>query len=226
MARILHFSSGPDSWKAFLAKPTHWKTGRSARTLAHCWESADGFPREVSSAFSSSRDPLLQNLIPLIAVPEFKVPLPGGNRASQNDVFVLAKSDAGPVVIMVEGKVDEPFGETLKAWLAGASRGKSTRLAYLQQQLGLRSRPKPSTRYQLLHRAVSAISTGEQFRAVAAVMLVHSFNEQDAGYQDYRAFAEQLGAAGSMGVVERVKSKSAIPLFVGWMRGDCTFLTK
>jgi hypothetical protein len=32
------------------------------------------------------------------------VPLPGGSRASQNDIFVLAKSKAGPAAIMVEGK--------------------------------------------------------------------------------------------------------------------------
>jgi len=34
--------------------------------------------REVASAMSKSQDPLLADLQPVLAVPEFKVPLPGG----------------------------------------------------------------------------------------------------------------------------------------------------
>ena len=48
---------------------------------------------------------LLENLQPLLAIPEFKGPLSGGQTASQNDIFVLAHSASGPVTIMVEGKV-------------------------------------------------------------------------------------------------------------------------
>ena len=108
MSRILAFSSGPQDWQALLADPVkHWKTGFSARTLAHSWEATDGFPPEVSLAFTHCAEPLLAKLTPLIAIPEFKVPLPGGVRASQNDIFVLARSSSGPVSIMVEGKVRE-----------------------------------------------------------------------------------------------------------------------
>src|SRR5439155_18833766 len=110
VARILHFTSGPSDWQAVLAEPTkHWRTRYSARTLAHCWEAAAGCPSEVSAAMAVSSDPRLADLEPLLAVPEFKVPLPGGERASQNDIFVLARSTAGPVSIMVEGKVNETF---------------------------------------------------------------------------------------------------------------------
>ncbi len=111
MLRILAFTTGPKDWKALLADPEgHWKLGYSARTLAHCWEAADDFPSEVSLPFTQSTEPLLENLIPIFAMPEFKVPLPGGVRSSQNDIFVLAYSSSGPVCIMVEGKVDESFG--------------------------------------------------------------------------------------------------------------------
>ena len=65
MPRILSFTSGPAAWQALLADPNkHWRTGYSARTLAHCWEAADGFPPEVSvalknaaRAFGRSADP-------------------------------------------------------------------------------------------------------------------------------------------------------------------------
>src|SRR5204862_7526848 len=100
MPRILSFTKGPDDWKALLADPEkHWRKGYSARTLAHCWEAVKGFPPEVADAFSRTHEPLLTNLTPLLAIPEFKVPLPGGKRASQSDIFVVARSDAGPVAI-------------------------------------------------------------------------------------------------------------------------------
>ena len=119
MPRILAFTSGPRDWQQLLADPIkHWKTGYSARTLAHSWEAADGFPSEVTTAFAQSAEPLLSNITPVLAVPEFKVPLPGGVRASQNDIFVLARSSSGPVAIMVEGKVNESFGPILDEWRA------------------------------------------------------------------------------------------------------------
>lgn len=98
MARILHFTKGPQDWQALLADPEkHWRTGFSARTLAHCWEAADGLPCEIASLFEESGEPLFRGFTPLLAVPEFKVPLPGGDRPSQNDLFLLGRSDAGPV---------------------------------------------------------------------------------------------------------------------------------
>src|SRR6185295_10357912 len=115
------------------------------------------------------------------------VPLPGGSRASQNDIFVLAKSSAGPVSIMVEGKVSESFGPTIAEWQLKAGPGKDERLSFLLEKLGLQSKLEDSTRYQLIHRAVSAVITGEQFRAVAAVLLVHSFSENRAGWPDYES---------------------------------------
>ena len=224
MQRILHFPSGPESWKALLADPEkHWKAGFSARTLAHCWEAAKGFPKEIAKALSATSDPLLVDISPLLAVPEFKVPLPGGQRASQNDIFVLAKSGAGPVSIMVEGKVGESFGPTLAEWEADASPGKKERLAALLEKLGLR-RPDPEVRYQLLHRAASAVITGEQFRAAAAVMLVHSFSKARACWPDYEAFLKHCGVKAEIGVTQRIPTPSAVPLFAAWVEGDRTFL--
>jgi hypothetical protein len=93
VSRILHFTAGPQDWQALLADPQkHWRTGFSARTLAHCWEAARGLPPEVQAVFASSNEPLLADFTPIIAVPEFRVPLPGGDRHSQNDLFLLGRS--------------------------------------------------------------------------------------------------------------------------------------
>lgn len=225
MARILHFTSGAADWQALLAEPTkHWRTGYSARTLAHCWEAADGFPAEVAAAMANSSDPLLVGTEPVLAVPEFKVPLPGGERASQNDIFVLARSTSGPVSIMVEGKVNEPFGPTIEEWRADASSGKKTRLSFLLRSVGLPKEIDGAIRYQLLHRAASAVIEGERYRAVAAVMLVHSFSTKRAGWSDYRAFLNLFGVRGEVGLPQRLPGAQVVPLFAVWVPGNLRFL--
>lgn len=225
MSKILAFTSGPDDWRALLADPgKHWRSGYSARTLAYCWESAGGFPPEIAQALCQSDSPLLADLTPVLLVPEFKVPLPGGGRASQNDIFVLARSVAGPVSIMVEGKVKESFGPTLHGWISKASPGRQERLRFLMRSLGLRSQPQGTIRYQLLHRAASAIITGEQYHAAAAVLVVHSFSKVLAGWPDYQAFARLFGVEAVQGTVQRFGGRSRIPLFGVWVVGDQSFL--
>jgi len=225
MPRILSFTSGPNDWQTLLADPIkHWKTGYSARTLAHCWEAADGFPPEIAQAIRETTEPLLANLMPLLAVPEFKVPLPGGARASQNDLFVLGRSSSGPVSIMVEGKVKEPFGPTLDEWRQEESSGKKERLDFLRHTLSLGAMPAGTTRYQLLHRSASAIITGEQYHAAAAVLLVHSFSEELVGWTDYQGFTRLFGVEAELGSVQRLTSTSTVPLFGLWVVGNCSFL--
>jgi hypothetical protein len=225
MPRILSFTSGPQDWQALLADPVkHWKTGFSARTLAHSWEAADGFPSEVAEAFAHGTDPLLAGITPILAVPEFKVPLPGGVRASQNDIFVLARSSSGPVSIMVEGKVGESFGPTLDEWRSEASPGKKKRLRFLLGSLGLATVPEGTIRYQLLHRAASAIITGEQYRAAAGVLVIHSFSQERTGWTDYQAFTSLFGVEAELGSVQRLGGASKIPLFGVWVVGNPRFL--
>ena len=85
-------------------------------------------------------------------------------------------------------------------------------------------RPVGSVRYQLLHRAASALITGEQYRAAASVLLVHSFSEQNTGWPDYEAFAQLYGVKAEMGTVQLLSSETRIPLFAAWVRGNCAFL--
>lgn len=221
MARVLAFTTGPADWQALLADPAkHWRTGYSARTLAYCWEAADDFPPEVAAVFKKAADPLLGDLTPVLAVPEFKVDLPGGVRASQNDIFVLARSRSGPVSIMVEGKVEESFGPTLGEWRKEASPGKDERLTFLLDKLGLDAAPSDDVRYQLLHRAASAIIEGERFRAVAALLIVHSFSERRAGWSDYQAFLRLFGVQASVAEIQRLPGASPVPLFAACMQAE------
>jgi hypothetical protein len=179
VAAILIPTQSHEDWRRLLARPDrHWKAGFSAMTLARSWEAADGFPPEVCEMFRSSAEPQLRAIEPLLVIPEYQIRLPGGKRASQTDVFVLARTSGGLVTIAVEGKVDEPFGPTLAERQSEQSAGAAVRLTFLLECLGLGDVPG-SVRYQLLHRAASAIIAAQQYFASRAVMLIHSFSATD-----------------------------------------------
>ena len=217
-------SAGPNDWKGLLADPDkHWARGRSARTLAHRWEHSEGFPSEVAAMFSKSDD--LGDIEPLLVFPEWKVPLPGGSRPSQNDIWVLAKTRQGLVSIAIEGKVDEPFDRTLEEWKVDASPGKLGRLKSLMSCLGLDSEPPSDIYYQLLHRTASAVIEAERFGAKAAVMLVHSFSPTNLWFSEYCKFSLLFGIETQIGVLGSTRARNELPLYLGWVNGDKRFLS-
>jgi hypothetical protein len=224
LKRIVVPTQSAEDWKRLLAKPDlHWKTGYSAKTLALSWEAAHPHvPPEIAAALSSAGNPLLSCLDLLLAVPEYQVDLPGGQRPSQTDVLALMGGSAGLVAVAVEGKVDEAFGPTVGQKRAEHSVGVDERLAWLTDRLGLASVPD-GIRYQLLHRTASALIVAEQFHASAAVMLVHSFSPSDRWFDDFAMFAELVGVEASVGGVGRAQTVTGMPLFIGWCRGEQVF---
>ncbi|WP_071547148.1 DUF6946 family protein [Pseudodesulfovibrio hydrargyri] len=211
-------SKGPDDWRQFLADPVkQWKTGYSAKELAYSWEMSKGFPAEIQAVLNTQS--VFQNLEILFAVPEYQVSLPGGSRPSQNDLFVMARNDDELVVIMIEGKAYESFGPTLGEWRANGSEGKLRRLAYLQEVLQLDGVLADEVRYQLLHRTASPLIVAEQFHATSAIMLVHSFSEENEWFNDYSAFLDLYGVQAQMGVLQEAFRGSNVKLYCGWAKG-------
>lgn len=216
-------SVGTASWRERLADPVkHWSIGRSARAMATSWQNASGFPSEVTETLQS--DARFADISPLLIFPEWQVPLPGGQRPSQNDAWCLASCHSGLVSIAVEGNVDETLGPTVGEWLKNASAGKQERLASLQKELGMPNAPTPQTRYQLLHRTASAVSEAKRFHAMAAIMVVHSFSQEHAWFDDYRHFAKQFGAASSIGELVQLGVVSGIPVLTAWCTGHAKYL--
>lgn len=225
MARCYIPSKGPDSWRTFLAEPDrHWKTGYSAKTLAHSWEAEDHLPREIASLVRTV--PRYQNDEPelLLAVPEWKVPLPGGRSDSQNDVIALIGVGRDLMVAAVEGKVSEPFGDTIETWYADPSKGKTERLQYLCGLLGMPFPPNQHLRYQLFHRAASAVIECKRFRAHTPAMIVHSFSPKTEWYEDYAAFVTILGGSAQPDRMTEVPVSSGGKLLLGWACGDEVYL--
>ncbi|WP_287042688.1 hypothetical protein [Desulfonatronospira sp. MSAO_Bac3] len=161
----------------------------------------------------------------LLAFPEHQVPLPGGSRPSQNDIWVLARSQGELISIAVEGKVSESFGPTIQEWQAQSSPGKTARLEFLQRLLELDLVPL-SIRYQLLHRTASAIIEAQRFNAQHAVMLVHSFSQSHEGFHDYAAFAELMGGSASRDSIISAGSRSGVSLHLAWVQGNTVCLDK
>lgn len=221
------FIDGPDDWKPLLAKPEkHWRTGYSAKALAYCWQESRGFPSEVRRLFRGSGIEVFQDIEMLLGFPEFKVPLPGGRRASQNDIFILARGAGQLVSITVEGKVSEPFGDTIAEWKAQGGKGKEARLKYLCNLLELDPTSVDPIRYQLLHRTASAVIEAKAFGAPNALMLVHSFSDEDKWFDDYQRFLVLLGAKGRPDSVVLAKRIHVVNLYLGWVQGDKKYLAR
>jgi hypothetical protein len=230
MTRIVIPATSTADWQRLLADPEkHWKSGHSAKALAECWQNAEDFPASVRTVLDSSPFPRFHALTMLLGLPEHQVPLPGGSRPSQTDLFVLAKTTTGDLVsIAVEGKVAEPFGPRVSEWLdadaTGPSSGKLERLAYLCPVLRISEDEAQQIRYQLIHRTVSALVEADRFNASLALMLVHSFGSEDVGFEDFGAFAQLLGTAAEPNTVSHVGERAGVDLYLGWARGETEFL--
>lgn len=221
-------TSGVEDWRRLLADPEkQWRTGFSARSIANAWESAKGFPPEIQDLFTHSHHPSFHNVEMLLAIPEHKVLMPPyGGHPSQNDLFALAKDCKGNLIALtIEGKVSESFGKILSEWNAEGSPGKYKRLAFIKETLGLAEEIPDTIRYQLLHRTASAILEAKRFTAKSAVMVVHSFNQSNLWFDDYRAFFNIFSATDAApGVLYFLSEVHGIKVYSGWARGEEKFL--
>lgn len=215
---ILIPTTGADDWQRFLADPEkQWRRGYSAMAAALSWESADGLPAELAAVIGE--DPEL-----LLAIPEHKVWLPGGGRASQCDVFALVKSGGDLIAVAVEAKVKEPFGPTIGEWMRDASPGKLERISAICHVLGLSERPPDHLRYQLFHRTAAAVYEARRFNAGRAAMIVQSFSQEHLWFDDFRAFAQQFGMLEDLGEMLDCRLPCGMRLSLAWAVGAPEFL--
>ncbi|MFN2624368.1 MAG: hypothetical protein ABR611_16175, partial [Chthoniobacterales bacterium] len=147
MSKIFVPSEAAASWRRLVALPEHWKVSFSAMTLAQCWEAAGGLlPSEIRDLLLSAQHPALTVPELLLAIPEYQLRLPGGDRPTQTDVFALVRGSGGLAACAVEGKVDEKFGPTIEE---KRTEGASDRIAFLHDLLRIPGDSSASLRYQL-----------------------------------------------------------------------------
>jgi hypothetical protein len=212
-------TSDANDWRKLLADPDkHWKPGYSAFELAHRWSGADGFPPEVAALLN--QNDATRGAALLFGFPEHKVALVGGARASQTDLWVLARTQRGLLSIAIEGKVNESFGPTVGEWQPGGSRGRTERWTALCHLLEVNADCDVAIRYQLFHRTASALVEAKRFFAPAAAVIVHSFSPTHQSFDDFQRFVRLLG-----GNIERpgelvsVRPREGIALYFGWATG-------
>lgn len=86
-----------------------WRDGHRIKSLAEHWQDAVGFPEDVKRAFVSAAVSNVDDAEMLLSVPEYETELASSGGPSYADLFVLAKSNAGLITMVVESRVDEPF---------------------------------------------------------------------------------------------------------------------
>ncbi len=216
--KILVPTNGISSWRDLLADPVkQWKDGYSAKSAAESWENAQGIPKKIKVILENK----FNEIELLHAIPEFKVPLPGGNRDSQNDVFAIIKAQDSLISMMVEAKVREDFGSIIEVWEKESSEGKENRLRFLEDKINI---PKPYSkklRYQLFHRLASAIITAEKYNAKNAIMVIQSFEKDDKlnHFDDYVEFVNTYipNFIGKKDEIIKLTSNDGIDIYVTWV---------
>lgn len=213
-----------ESWRDSLAdKHKHWKKGFSAMETALSWEKAKGIPIEIKKVISAA--PNFENLELLLALPEFKVNLPGGTRPSQNDVLALFRTENGLSVMTVEGKAKEDFDRTIIDWKKSRSeKAEIDRLGFLIKKIGIKDKEIDNLRYQLFHRLASAVIMAEKFHAKNAIMIIQSFNDnnKENHFDDFNKFLELYEISSvEKSKLYKLTEINGIEVYAGWVYSKC-----
>jgi Domain of unknown function (DUF6946) len=217
---VTHFFSlaeitTPEQVGALLTKPEHLRKGRSAYELATSWVGAKDIPATVWRVLDTAEEYQGAELVEAFFKRQVDLRTPG--RPSQTDLLAFVRLADGHAVIAIEGKVDEPFGPIVVDWNTGP--GKEGRLQALCKELGIPPEEAKPLRYQLFHRAASAVFESQRYGVNRAAMLLHSFDPNSAGFADFTAFSRALGVGEpAVDGMTGAKSVGGVDLRLGWVR--------
>ncbi len=176
-----------EDWQCLASpkSPIHWKDNRSAKENARRWlESTPHLPSEIAGLLLSCG--MTGTVGPWCAEPEARVSFDEFRGEPANiDMLVRAEDDSGPIVICIEAKVDETFGETVERTLSEAEKRlekspKSKGVERLERlakifRLDLSRREVLNLRYQLLTLTAATIAEAHRQSAKCAMAIVHEF---------------------------------------------------
>ena len=212
----------PEDVIPYLASPGNWRDGRSAKLVAESWFGANGLPEMVRLTLRRCPPDQVWRFAGAELVDAFLercTELGDGSTPSQTDVLAIVRLPNELAVVAVEGKVNESFGPSVSDWLRDVApvSKKPARLKRLAETLGIDVSVCETLRYQLLHRTASAIYEARRYHAEVAVMMVHSFDPHDAGFEDFARFAVAMGIpdAAATCVVGPV-TRDGVAVYLGW----------
>ncbi len=115
---------------------------------------------------------------------------PDGGRDSPRDVFALMRDCAETMAVVVVTKAAEPFGRTLRDWLAEDDGGGSERLDFIRGRFGLPPDALDAEiGYEFLERAAADVVEAERFKTDRAATIVQSFSPDNRRFKDFARFA-------------------------------------
>ena len=176
-----------DDWHRF-APPKHeihWKDGRSAKESARAWiAAAPRMQPDIERTIAACPD--VGPLHRWRAEPEARVAIDTFRGEQPNiDVLLVAKDERGPVVVVIEAKADETFGDQLadryrSAKAARVANPRSRALDRIEALLDLfhldLGQPRvPQLRYQLFTAVAAALAEAERCSSDRAFFVVHEF---------------------------------------------------
>lgn len=218
----------PEDVIPYLGSAAHWRDGRSAKLVAEGWFSAKdrpelhGLPEMVRVTLGRCPPDQACRFAEAELVDAFlerTIELGDGSTPSQTDVLAVLRLPNELAIMAVEGKVNESFGPLVSEWLREAmpNSKKAARLTRLSQTLGIKVSDRENLRYQLLHRTASALYEARRYHAQVAIMMVHSFDPKDTGFEDFARFGAALGFVGAaatrlVGPINR----EGVDLYIGW----------
>jgi len=178
-------------WRAWTRpkKDYQWRAGRSAMELARAWfvSPMPVCPREIADLLASH--PLATGVTLVEGIPEHVTSLPERGEGRNHDLLLLGHGGSGSIVISVEAKVDESFGETIGTyWNNGRRSATPTRAparieALLSMAFGAAAHPDAvpwrGLRYQLLTAVTGTAIEASRRQAATAVVVVHEFRTEN-----------------------------------------------
>ncbi|MFO0454146.1 MAG: DUF6946 family protein [Pseudomonadota bacterium] len=215
-----------------------WRAGRSAMELARAWFTAPQpvLPPEVRSLLESRAETRGSEL--LEGWPEWvtKLPFPGEGR--NHDLVAVGSTGARGLLLAVEGKVDEPFGDLVGSyWRKSKANSKSKAwkridtllAAAFGPQASAAEKPWRNLRYQLLTALVGTAIEAAARECDIAVLCIHEFvteaahpDKLEKNHEALAAYLEALGApspkAGTLSgpfIVHIPDSEVPIPVLIG-----------
>lgn len=177
----------------------HWKDGRSAKELARAWINTKD--KYLEKLLDSTGE--FKGIKFIKASPEYETKFDEYGKGRNHDLLILAKDLKGQVLISLEAKVDESFGEIIEdkylASLLNRINGKSTflpnRIEGLLANVFTRNVDKKAfdLRYQLLHGLAGTVAEAKKRDIDRAVFVINTFWEKNVEYSDaYKKNIEDL----------------------------------
>ena len=218
-----------EDW-ATLAGPKRddqWAEGRSAMETARAWLDGGGvdLPKEVATLLK--RHDAFGKLLAWSAEPEVQLRFDGFAGEPRNaDLLVQATDEQGDYLIAIEGKVDEPFGDTVGDTLAAAverlvdnerSNGVTRVTQLVAALLGPRQEGDPALkdiRYQLLTACAGALAEAARRGHSRVLVLIQEFVTDRAQDKKLLINAIDLGR-----FVKRLSHGDATSLNAGEIHG-------